>query len=160
MIIKLKYSVIAIHFIIALILFHSVLFKKKSEYLIPLLKIPQLPKTPNPYKVYKNLSGLIFYDSTTCSLCFSHTDIPAVTQMSQAYTSCSRALHLLPVHEPFFFQTSLWLAFSVLLQLHPNITSSVKSSLLPHLNVILFLTLDIPYLLSLSYFFYPGLTTI
>lgn len=54
MIIKLKYSLIAIHFIITFIFFHSFLFKKKSEYLIPLLKMPQLPKTPNLYKVYKN----------------------------------------------------------------------------------------------------------
>lgn len=134
MIIKSKSSLLTFHSTFTLTCFHSILLKNKSKYLTPLLKTPQWPKTPNPYKGYKILSGLIFYDSTAYSLSSSHAGLLVVTQISQAHIPFSGPLHLLlPVHRTVFSQISSWcsLLFLLFSSLHSNITFSVRPSLLP-----------------------------
>lgn len=111
------------HSIFTFTCFHSILLKK-SEHLTPLLKIPQWPKIPNPYKVDKILSGLILCDPpldhsasatpafslslrqsrhplpaqefcTCCYLCMEHFSCKILVVCSLCFSTASPTYHFL-----------------------------------------------------------------
>lgn len=146
------------HSIFTFTCFHSILLKK-SEHLTPLLKIPQWPKIPYPYRVDKILSSLILYDPP---LDHSASATPAFS------LSLRQSRHTLPAQE---FCTC-YLCMEHFSCKYPVVCSICFSTASPTYHflskafpatlsniAILFLILDNLYPLSLFCFFYLGLTT-